>query len=37
MELHHYIHHKAYVDNGNNLLKNTPWENKALEEIILGT
>ena len=37
MEYHHDIHHKAYVDNGNNLLKNTPWENKALEEIILGT
>ena len=36
MEYHHDIHHKAYVDNGNNLLKNTPWENKALEEIIVG-
>ena len=37
MEYHHDIHHKAYVDNGNNLLKDTAWENKPLEEIILGT
>ena len=37
IECHHDIHHKAYVDNGNDLLKNTPWENKALEEIILST
>ena len=37
MEYHHDIHHKAYVDNGNNLLKDTGWENKTLEEIILGT
>jgi superoxide dismutase, Fe-Mn family len=37
IEYHHDIHHKSYVDNGNDLLKNTPWGNKALEEIILGT
>jgi Fe-Mn family superoxide dismutase len=37
IEFHHDIHHKAYVDNGNNLLKDTGWENKTLEEIILGT
>ena len=37
MEYHHDIHHKAYVDNGNNLLKDTAWENKSLEEIITGT
>ena len=37
MEYHHDIHHKAYVDNGNNLLKGTAWENKTLEEIIIGT
>ena len=37
MEYHHDIHHKAYVDNGNNLLKGTEWENKSLEEIIVGT
>ena len=37
MEYHHDIHHKAYVDNGNNLVKDTAWENKTLEEIILGT
>ena len=36
MEYHHDIHHKAYVDNGNNLLKGTEWENKSLEEIIVG-
>ena len=37
MEYHHDIHHKAYVDNGNNLLKGTEWENKSLEDIIVGT
>ena len=37
MEYHHNIHHKAYVDNGNNLLKDTAWQNKSLEEIIVGT
>ena len=37
MEYHHDIHHKAYVDNGNNLLKDTGWENKPIEEIVLGT
>ena len=30
MEYHHDIHHKAYVDNGNKLLKDTAWENKSL-------
>lgn len=37
LEYHHDIHHKAYVDNGNNLLKDTGWENKPIEEIVLGT
>ena len=37
MEYHHDIHHKAYVDNGDNLLKDTGWENKPIEEIVLGT
>ena len=37
LEYHHDIHHKAYVDNGNNLLKNTAWENKKIEDIIIGT
>jgi Fe-Mn family superoxide dismutase len=37
MEYHHDIHHKAYVDNGNNLLKDTAWEDKPIEEIVLGT
>ena len=37
LEYHHDIHHKAYVDNGNNLLKNTAWENKKIEDIIVGT
>lgn len=32
---HHYgKHHKAYVDNLNNLIPGTPFENKTLEEII---
>ena len=37
LEYHHDIHHKAYVDNGNKLLKNTAWENKKIEDIIVGT
>ena len=37
LEYHHDIHHKSYVDNGNNLLKNTAWENKKIEDIIVGT
>ena len=37
LEYHHDIHHKAYVDHGNNLLKNTAWENKKIEDIIVGT
>jgi len=36
LEFHHDIHHKAYVDNGNNLLSGSEWENKPLEEIIIG-
>ena len=36
LEFHHDIHHKAYVDNGNNLLSGSEWENKSLEEIIVG-
>jgi len=36
MEYHHGLHHKAYVDNGNNLLKGSEWENKKIEEIISG-
>jgi len=33
MKYHHGYHHKAYVDNGNNLLSGSEWENKSLEEI----
>ena len=36
MKYHHGLHHKAYVDNGNNLLKGSEWENKKIEEIISG-
>ena len=37
LEFHHDLHHKAYVDNGNKLISGTEWENKSLEEIIVGT
>tara|TARA_A100001011_G_C14144395_1_gene771186 strand:+ start:355 stop:957 length:603 start_codon:yes stop_codon:yes gene_type:complete len=37
LEFHHDFHHKAYVDNGNKLISGTEWENKTVEEIILGT
>jgi len=34
LEYHHDKHHKAYVDNGNNLLKDSGLEGKSLEEIV---
>ena len=37
LEFHHDLHHKAYVDNGNKLIAGTQWEDKSLEEIIIGT
>jgi hypothetical protein len=37
LEFHHDKHHLAYVNNGNNLLKGTEWENKSLEEIVKGS
>ena len=37
LEYHHDKHHLAYVNNGNNLLKGTEWENKSLEEIVKGS
>ncbi len=37
MEYHHDIHHKAYVDNGNKLLADSPHKGKSLEEIVKAT
>jgi len=34
LEYHHDKHHKAYVDNGNNLLKGSGLEDKSLEEVV---
>ena len=34
MELHHTKHHQTYVTNLNNLIPNTEFEGKSLEEII---
>jgi Fe-Mn family superoxide dismutase len=34
LEFHHDKHHKAYVDNGNNLLKGSGLEDKSLEEVV---
>ena len=36
LEYHHDKHHLAYVTNGNNLLKDTEWAGKSLEEIVKG-
>lgn len=33
MEIHYSKHHQAYVDNLNNLIKGTEWENASLEQI----
>ena len=37
LEYHHDKHHLAYVNNGNNLLKDTEWVGKSLEEIVVGS
>lgn len=37
LEYHHDIHHKTYVDKGNDLISGTEWEGKSAEEIIRGT
>ncbi|MDG2354476.1 MAG: superoxide dismutase [Paracoccaceae bacterium] len=37
LEFHHDLHHKAYVDNGNKLVAGTEWENKSIEDTIIGT
>ena len=37
LEYHHDKHHLAYVNNGNNLLKGTEWENKSLEDVVKGS
>ena len=37
LEYHHDKHHQAYVTNGNNLAKGTEWENKPVEEVLVGT
>jgi Fe-Mn family superoxide dismutase len=34
---HHEKHHKAYVDNLNNLIKGTEFESQTLKEIIINT
>ena len=37
LEFHHGKHHKAYVDNANNLIKDTPLADESLEAIIKKT
>jgi Fe-Mn family superoxide dismutase len=37
LSFHYGKHHKAYVDNLNNLVKGTEWENATLEAIIAAT
>ena len=37
MEYNHDLHHNAYVVNGNKLIAGTDWEDKSLEDIIVGT
>lgn len=36
LEFHHGKHHAAYVNNLNNLIKQTKFENSSLEEIVKG-
>jgi superoxide dismutase, Fe-Mn family len=37
LEFHHGKHHKAYVDNLNRMVKDTPLEKQSLEDIIKAT
>ncbi len=37
LEYHHDKHHLAYVNNGNNLVKGTEWENASIEDVIKGS
>ena len=37
LEFHHDKHHQAYVTAANNLAKGTEWENKSVEEVVVGT
>src|SRR5574337_160336 len=37
LSFHHGKHHKAYVDNLNNLVKGTEYEDATLERIIIET
>jgi superoxide dismutase, Fe-Mn family len=37
LSFHHGKHHKTYIDNLNNLVKGTPFENASLEQIINET
>ena len=37
LEYHHDKHHQAYVTACNNLAKGTEWENKPVEEVVIGT
>ena len=37
LKFHHDIHHKAYVDNGNKLLADSPLRDKTLEEIVTAS
>jgi len=37
LDLHHGKHHQTYITNLNNLIKDTPFANSTLEEIIKQT
>src|SRR6478609_8976094 len=34
MQIHHDLHHKAYVDTANAALAGTPWEDSSLESVL---
>lgn len=37
LEIHHDIHHKAYVDNGNKAIAGTQWDGLSLEDAVVAT
>ena len=36
LKIHHDLHHLAYIESANKLLKGSEWEGKSLQEMVIG-
>jgi len=36
LKIHHDVHHLAYIESANKLLKGSEWEDKSLQEVVIG-